>query len=332
LLEAIQNIETELRECLNRLDNECNALKPESHDSAFAQMHSFEIEKATLDKDIRTLEDQSREARRKDNEQQDLVYSLEKQTEERKQFHASEITELDSGLERDTTEIATLASKLERLRKRNAELEAAIGVLENQSHPDSREFIRSQQAQLDEEFQANMEKESQTLQIAKQKRKAILSRSQKTAAVCESVNSDIETLMAAIQNTHNYSRKFKKKTAAAALKIAEAEGEIEILKKPPTDPVLLQELMCLSQSLRIKSAKMKVSLDNLILEESELKRKIQLYAIQNRQLKGYLEPFTKIRHYYLTHRPGSVKIRSSPPAAAPARLVLECNKVDIQAT
>jgi hypothetical protein len=83
----------------------------------------------------------------------------------------------------------------------------------------------------------------------------------------------------------------------------------------------------------VKIARKKVQLDALLQEEVELKRKGQLYQLQNAQLREHLEPFAKIRHYYLTHRPASAKPRSPPRGAqGPARVVVECSKLNIQAS
>jgi hypothetical protein len=178
-----------------------------------------------------------------------------------------------------------------------------------------------------------MESESEALQTAKQKRKAIVARSEKASQVCASLERDVDKLISAVKDSRLYRRKIKKKAAAASVQIAELEGEIAVLERPPTDPVWVESMRRVLQSLREKNAQMRVELAGLDREESELKQKTYLYGVQNGQLRAYLQNFPRIRHYYLTHKPVSVRPKS-PSRAAPgaARLVLECNKIDIQAT
>jgi chromosome segregation ATPase len=234
LLEVIQNVDAELRECLNRLEGECNALKPETNDCEFAEIHSLEIEMAKLDREIRGLEDQTQEARKQDRIQQDLVYSLEKRVEERKASKGTEISELEAALEREAAENQALKSKLEHFQHRSTKLRTAVDTIEAQSRPDFAEFIQTEQIKLDDEFIAKMELEHNALRTVKEKRKSMIARSQKTLETCESITSDLETLMAATNDARQYCRKAKRKIKAIGLQIAEVEGEIDVLTQPMT--------------------------------------------------------------------------------------------------
>jgi chromosome segregation ATPase len=331
LLESIQNVETELRECINRLEKECDVLKAAFDDSGFIEIHSLETDMVKLEKEIRDLDDQAQEARRQDRVQQDLVHSLEKRLEERKGSKDSTFTELDGTLDRDKREVDALQSKLDGIIQRTDELCTGIEAIETASRPDYREFIRSEQHQMDEHFEAKMDCEVEELKVTKQKRRALLEQQKKSAEVCNAIAIDIEALVSALSDPRDYCRKAKRKMKVLSLQIAKAEAEVEILKRP--DPLLVAQLRQFQQDAMLKITRMKVQLDALVHEETELKRKSQLYRLQNTQMREYLEPFAKIRHYYLTHKPASVKPRSPRRGLqTPARVVLECSTLNIHAS
>jgi chromosome segregation ATPase len=334
-LSMIQSVESELRECLNHLDAQSADVQPSFVDSS-AECAALNSKIRELDKEIMKLEDECNDARKVEQEKQGIIGAIEKRLDEREE--SNEGAQLAAMLEKDEKELERLRTKLADQTDRNAALKKSIDALSENETPDFDEYKKCQRRRLEDNFTEKVQSQRHRLNQARQSRRLLVPQIRAKAEECDAVLDDLRRLAIEIHRDHDRAKNRKRKIKALAIPTAELEGELAGLKNPGTDQELIQKMSAAREKLRATNERMKAELQRLCQEEAEIGKQAQVYESQNAQLREYLAPYPKFRRYYLAHRPRQRRRQTSDTVAhagehpTGARLVLECHKVDIQAS
>ena len=367
LIQSIHNVEEELSQCVTHLNNECQTIRMSMvpSDSEMDEIQKLETEHKALQKEVQDLEDAIVRNRKSEVEKQDMIKAIEKRLAERQETNEHEMQEVDVLMKKEEQALSHMRAKLDAQLTKNEQAEEAFQKQQNKLKDgvDVEETVDRLKNELEDEFVVKTKDEMMRKAAAKKELKEKVESIKRINASFGPITLQIQKMNEEIKKRAVYAKKKDKKSKAIAVVIGELEGEFDALQqinereKSPeaiaaaenkekqrqlAEAQYIAYLKKEYQRIKDLDQRNREEMHRLETESSLLSdHKIELEK-QNHALIKYLIPYEKIRNYYMTHRSlwHKPKLKpakpapatAAPPSSAPARVLLECGNVSIQAS
>jgi chromosome segregation ATPase len=333
---SVQNVEKEFDDCMKRLNLECQHIETEAHSSnSIPLISKLQSEIEQLDEEIEHLANEIKNEHKNDIEKREIIEKVNRILGDRLESSESDIIEVKRLLDADELKISNTRSRLDDKLSQNAYLEAAIdsSLKEFADQPDHCRILRAEIEEFQKALREKWCTESAKWKAVKEKKKRACWKLRQIGAQCDALVLDLQAIADGIGKMVVVQKKRKRNCEKRAALSRELMRQREIYEQAEiAEKEYENELEKLRQSRRavgcaiseVQGAIRRMD-ERQRVEEERLER-------ENEEMREGLIHYEKIKRFYLRRIKGKEAVMGNQGGRMRTKFVLQCNKLDIQAT